>query len=275
MPAWFFRDVTAQGTRLRVTEAGQGEPVVFLHGLFEDRRSWDEVMLLLAASHRVVSVDLAGFGESEKPPAGRFAYSVPAFAELVCDLYGGLELGRAALVGHGLGGAIALSLAANRPELVSHLVLVSALSYQAEVHWFRRLGQAPLIGSLLFKQLLGKAAFRHLHREYFGSGGTSMPTLRADDYYASFNSPEGRSSALATLRATWDTRPFVADIARVGAASLVIWGRQDRVFPVALGQRLARELRGAGLRLLDAGHCPHEEQPEAVAAMIADFIRLR
>ena len=84
----------------------------------------------LAADFRVVVPDLPGFGESVKPAEGRFPYTVDAFAEVVADLFAGLALGQACVIGHGLGAAIAIRLANRFPELVSRLVLVDALCYQ-------------------------------------------------------------------------------------------------------------------------------------------------
>src|SRR5688572_21146632 len=113
------RDVTASGVRVRVAERGDGAHVVLLHDLFVDGTSWSEVGGELARDFHVVIPDLPGFGSSEKPSPTRFPYGVDAFVESVADLYAGLSLGRAAVVGHGLGGAVALSLAARHPELVA------------------------------------------------------------------------------------------------------------------------------------------------------------
>ncbi|HEX7670081.1 MAG TPA: alpha/beta fold hydrolase, partial [Polyangiaceae bacterium] len=113
------RDVKANGVRLRVALSGDGSPVVMLHGLFMDHRTWDGVSGALAPMFRVVAPDFPGFGDSEKPSPSRFSYDVSAFAEVVADLYAGLDLGRAAVVGHDLGGAVAITLAARHPELVS------------------------------------------------------------------------------------------------------------------------------------------------------------
>src|SRR6188768_4107635 len=125
------RDVTASGVRLRVAEAGSGAPVILIHGLFVDHTSWDLVMPELAETFRVIAPDLPGFGASEKPPPSRFPYGIEAFAEAIADLYAGLELGPAAVVGHALGGAVALTLAARHPELVSKLVLIDTLATRA------------------------------------------------------------------------------------------------------------------------------------------------
>ena len=267
------RDVTASGVRLRVAETGAGPPVVLLHGLLVDHRSWDGVMAVLGHEFRVVAPDLPGFGDSEKPPPSRFPYGVAAFSEAIADLYAGLGLGRAALVGHALGGAVALTLAAQHPELVQKLVLVDALCYEAPVDLARRLALLPVVGGFLMKQLWGRAAFRAFFRDRMLSPRAEVPTERIDRYYDAFNTPAARGSALATLRATVDLRTVVAYTTRIQTPTLVLWGRGDRVYPAANGQRLAREIRGAGFELLDAGHAPQEERADDVARAIARFLK--
>ena len=267
------RDVTASGVRLRVSEEGGGPPVVLLHGLFVDHSCWADVSTTLSESFRLIAPDLPGFGDSEKPPASRFPYGVDAFAEAIADMYAGLGIGRAAVVGHGLGGAVALTLAARHPELVRRLVLIGALCYDTPPDFERRVARLPFVGGLFFKQLWGKSAFRSYLRDTMFSVPAHVPHARLEHYYALFNSPEGRGSALATLRSTVDTRPIVAHTTRIQTPTLVIWGRHDKLYPAGLGQRLAREIRGAGFEVLDAGHAVHEEQPARVAGILSQFLR--
>lgn len=267
------RDVTASGVRLRVTEDGDGEPVVLLHGLFVDHRTWDGVIEALAGEFRLVAPDLPGSGESEKPPPSRFPYGVDAFTETVADLFAGLALGRAALVGHGLGGAIALTLAARHPELVSRLALIDALCYPAAPDFTRRVAEFPVLGGFAFKQLWGRGLFRLTLREAMLSRAAEVPSQRIDRYYDVFSEPAARGAALATLRATGDTRALVAQTSRVKAPTLVVWGRADRVYPAGFGQRLAREIRGAGFELLSTGHAPQEERPGELARVLLRFLR--
>jgi len=270
-PAAAQRDVTASGIRLRVAEAGLGAPVVLLHGLFVDHRIWDGVAAVLAEDFRVVAPDLPGFGESEKPGPSRFDYGVDAFAEAIADLYAGLEIGRAALVGHGLGAAIALTVAARHPELVSHLVLIDPL-VEPERLLENRLARLPLIGNLVFKQLVGKATFRAYFRERLLSSAASAAPERIDAFYEAFNTPAARGSALATLRATSDTRAVLAQTSRVQTTTLLLWGRDDRLYSARYGQRLARELGGANFELLDSGHAVPEELPVDTARLITRFL---
>lgn len=272
MPGPAHRDVTASGIRLRVVEEGTGAPVVLVHGLFMDHRTWDGVRSELSQQYRVITPDLPGFGQSEKPAPARFRYDIDAFAEAIADLYAGLELGRAALVGHGLGGAVVLTLAARHPELASHLVLVSPLIPPEHPSLESRLARLPFVGNLVFRQLVGRGLFRAYFRERMLSNPAGAKIERIDAFYESFNSPAARGSALATLRSCADTRPVLAQTSRIQTPTLVIWGHGDTVSPARFGQRLAREIRGSGFELLDAGHAPQEERPREVARLVARFL---
>jgi pimeloyl-ACP methyl ester carboxylesterase len=267
------RDVKANGVRLRVLEEGDGPPVILLHGLFMNHHTWDGVASALAGEFRLVAPDFPGFGDSEKPSTSRFPYDVAAFAEVVADLYAGLDIGRAAVVGHGLGGAVALTLAARHPELVSRLVLVDSLCFDAPLDFRRSIAVLPVVGGFVFKQFWGRATFRAFFRSMVLSGSEGLPLSKIDAYYDAFNDPAARGSALATLRATTDTRAVAAQTVRIDVPTLVVWGRRDRIFPARLGQRLARQIRGAGFELMDSGHAPQEECPADFSAVAARFLR--
>ncbi len=226
----------------------------------------------LAESFHVIAPDLPGFGASEKPPPSRFPYGIDAFAEAIADLYAGLELGPAAVVGHALGGAVALTLAARHPELVSKLVLIDALCYDSGTGRYGELALLPFVGGLVLKQLWGRGLFRRHFQETVFGPTSNVATPRIDRYYAAFNAPDARSSALATLRATVDTRGVVAQTTRIQAPTLVIWGRHDRVWPASFGQRLSREIRGSGFELLDSGHSPQEERPAEIVRIVQRFL---
>lgn len=269
--ARIHRDVEANGVRLRVAETGDGPSLVLLHGAFMDHTTWDAVAAELAQKYRVVAPDLPGFGQSEKPPESRFPYGINDFADAVVDLYAGLELGRAIMVGHALGAAVAITLAARHPELISRLVLIDALCYPARPDLASRVALAPLIGGFAFKQLWGKGTFKAYFKKSCLSRESPLPSARLDAYYEAFNTPSARASALATLRATRDTRAVVAHIGRITTPTLVIWGSEDTLYPAAYGQRMAREIPQAGFQLVAAGHIPHEEQPREVLDAILRF----
>ena len=266
------RDVSARGVRMRVLEQGDGPAVVLVHDFLASHTSFDDVVGPLAQRFRVVVPDLPGFGGSEKPSPTRYAYGIEAFAEALADLVAALGLGRARVVGHAMGGAAALTLAALHPELVDRLVLVDPLVYPFPLDARTRLALLPGLGGVLFKQMLGRAGFLAWMRDRCAGPAYQPSADRLDALYEGFHTPAARESAFAVLHAIVDTRAVVARISRVRAPSLIVWGREDRALPVRDGQRLARAIAGARLELLESGHAPHEEQPEAFLATVSDFL---
>jgi pimeloyl-ACP methyl ester carboxylesterase len=269
-----IRDVTARGVRTRVLEAGspQSPALVLVHGLFTSHRAFEDIVEDLGERFHVIAPDLPGFGESEKPSPAGYAYGIEAFAESVADLIAAFGVGRASVLGHAMGGAVALTLAAEHPELVQRLVLEDTLCYPYVQSFKARLPLVPVIGGVIFKQLYGRAIFRALFRDEIYGPGFDPPLERLDWHYDMFNSPGARESAHAVMRATLDTRAVVARLSRIVAPTLVVWGRDDRLFPVAGAHRLIREIPGAKLEIMDAGHAPHEERPRELNELLIEFL---
>jgi len=267
-------DVAARGVRMRVTEwqrEGQtstvGRAVLALPGLFTPRTSLANVAQLLAERFRVVTVDLPGFGDSEKPPPSKYPYSLAEFCEGLADLFGALSLPRAHVLGHGFGGTVALHLAAEHPELIDRLCLIAPMGDLSE-RPVRKAMLLPVVGGLVFRQLAGRTVFRTVYRSWI-SGRTSGPVL--DEYYQAMATPAARAALLATLRNGTSAQTLVADSRRVRAQSLFIWGANDKVFPIAEGRAISREMPHAGLEVLPLGHAPHEEAPEQIASIVERF----
>jgi pimeloyl-ACP methyl ester carboxylesterase len=267
------RDVSARGARMRFVEAGKGPPLLLVHGFLSSHLCWDDVLPSLAREFRLIIPDLPGFGESEKPPPARYPYTFDAFSESLVDLVAALDLGRVSLCGHSMGGGIALTLAANHPDVVDKLILVGPLVYPERMDAVSRVATVPVVGAVLFKQLYGRVLFRNYFRQRMYGAAASVRWPRIDQLFELFNAPAAREAAHATMLSMQDTRPLVAMIPRVTAPTLVVWGRADRSFPVGNGRRLARELRNARLEVLECGHSPAEECPDAFAEVAASFLK--
>ena len=269
------RDVSASrpgAPRIRFVEAGSGQPRVMLHDGLASHETFLATMEHLASSFRVVAPDLPGFGASEKPDPQRYPYGWDAFADSAADVVASLGLGRVHVCGHAMGGGVALALAALHPALVHKLVLVDALVYPIDEHVLDRAGRVPLVGGLLWRQLMSHALFRAYMEGSVYAGCTRVPAGRVDAWFASFNAPAARQAAHATIVAKADTRSLVARLPRVTADSLVVWGRDDRMAPVEHGRRLARALK-ARFEVLECGRCPPDEEPAAFAAVVASFLQ--
>jgi pimeloyl-ACP methyl ester carboxylesterase len=269
-----IRDVTARGIRTRVLEAGseRAPALVLVHGLFASHRSFEDAILDFSDHFHVIAPDLPGFGESEKPSPARYAYGVEAHAESIADLIAAFGVGRASVLGHAMGGAIALTLAAEHPELVQRLVLEDALAYPHPLPFKLRLPLVPVVGGVFFKQLYGRALFRAMMRDLYYRPGSEPTVDKVDWHYDAFNSPSARESAHAVMRALLDMRPVVARLSRIVAPTLVVWGRDDALLPVTHAQRLVREIPGAKLEIMDAGHTPHEELPTELVELVSEFL---
>jgi len=267
------RDVGTRGARVRFHEAGSGPPLLLVHGFLWSGAVWEDVFPLLARSFRVIAPDLPGFGESEKPSPARYPYGFEGFAESLVDLVAALGVGRISVCGHSMGGAVALMLAANHPDLVEKLILVDPTVYGSRRNAAASIATLPILGPILFKQMYGRATFRRFFRENVYAREEAAPAMRLERMFETFNAPAAREAAYATMLATLDTRPLVASVPRVNAPTLVAWGRSDRSVPVEHGRRLARELRRARFEVFDCGHSPAEEVPSAFAEVAEAFLR--
>jgi pimeloyl-ACP methyl ester carboxylesterase len=268
------RDVNARGGRTRAVTAGHAKKpaLLLLHDFLVSHLEWEEVLGPLAEHFFVVAPDLPGFGESEKPNPSRYAYTIEVLSEAVVDVIAALGVGRASIVGHGLGGAIAITLAAEHAELVQRLVLVDALCYPPPRKIAPQIAHLPVIGGVFFKQLYTRAMFRSYFQRLVHRPGAAVPIARIDRHYELLSTPNARESAHAVMHAMFETRPVVARLGRIQAPVLVVWGHDDRLLPVQHAQRLAHEIAGAKLEILDAGHSPHEEEPALFVEHVTQFL---
>jgi pimeloyl-ACP methyl ester carboxylesterase len=270
---WVTRDVNARGARVRFVEAGEGPTLLLIHGYLASHVCWEDALPALGSTFHVIVPDLPGFGDSEKPSPSRYPYSFDAFAESLVDLVAALDLGRVSVCGHGLGGAVALTMAADHPDVVDRLILVSPHVYAAPVDAIVRLAMQPILGPIFFKQVYGPRLFANHFKKYVYGPQAELPAERIDYLYEVFNPPAAREAAYATMQSMLDVRSLVARIPRVSAPTLVAWGRQDRAHPVANGRRLARELGGARFEVFECGHSPNEECPIPFVETVTAFLR--
>ena len=268
-PSEATRDVVCKEARVRVSERGAGKPLLLVHDFLSDRDEWAAVAGPLAERFRVLSIDLPGFGESEKPTPARFGYDLDRFAEVLVGVAGALDAAPLAVCGHGLGAAIGIALAERDPSLVERLVLVAPPLFGAKPVSFSRAFALPVVGPVAFKQLYGRGALGwHFRRDV----ACKPSPERVARLFEAFNAPAAREAATATLDALLDTRSVEARLARVSSPTLVVWGRRDALAPAALGRKLVRALPDARLELLDSGHSPAEELPERFVEIAREFL---
>ena len=267
------RDLLLRGVRVHYLEAGRGPVLLLLHDVLADHTAWRDVVPRLSERYRVIAPDLPGFGASERPP--RYAFTREAFADTLCDLLAGVGATRAHVAGHGLGATVALTLAADHPELVDRLALMHALVWPAERTWTARLPGVPVLGALAFKQWFGRGMFHSYFKREVFAPGFRYDRARVDGWFAQFDPPESRECAWKTMRrAVLDVSALGPKLAKVRAPTVVLWGDRSRMSSQHLGRRLARDVHAARWEpVAGAGSGLWEEQPDAVAEALDRWLR--
>jgi pimeloyl-ACP methyl ester carboxylesterase len=272
-------EVSLHGQRLSYLEAGErdGRPtLLLLHGLACGSDTWDGVLPLLAERAHVIAPDLPGSGLSDKP---RGDYSLGAHANVVRDLLAVLGTPPVTVVGHSLGGGIALQLCYQHPALCERLALVSSGGLGPEVTgWLRA---AALPGSEWLLPLLFNDHLLGAGRWLRGRVGTAPAPAGLDEVgriYASLADPDTRRAFLHTLRSVVDVdgqrvqaldKLYLAD----GLPTLIVWGALDRLIPADHGRAAAERLPGSTIEVFErAGHFPQRDEPARFARVVLDFL---
>ena len=262
-----FLDI--DGQRVHYVEAGRGEAVVLIHGWNGSTFDYRYVIPELAQRWRVVAVDLIGFGYSERPAKGD--YSLAAQARVVRLVMDRLGIDRATVVGHSMGGGVAMCLAGDAPERVSRLVLVDSVGAE-------EVNRARGSGSVL-RPLLPIIAVVTLHRARMREAMLRVAVhdpavLTPDVLEGHFRPFRMRGHLRAMGRQLVDRRrDTLPDPALLRQPSLILWGEHDRVIPIERGEALAREMPHARLLIVRAaGHLPLEEQPAVCNKALLDFL---
>lgn len=260
---------------MRYRVAGSGDPVILLHGIGGFLEYWDANIEALAQEQQVYALDMLGFGRSTKAPA---AYTLTFLAQSVQAFADAMQLDRVSVVGLSLGGGVALQFARMFPPRVRKLVLVASAGLGRRIGVSLRLLTLPILGELLTRPSpAGTArAYRSivtdpgcipdawLHTAYqmaleSGAQRTFLSALRAD------------ANVLGVRRRAY--QPIVADLPRIMAPTLIVWGTQDPLIPAAYAHVAAQRLPHARVHLFDrCGHFPQLEYVDAFNQIVRSFL---
>jgi pimeloyl-ACP methyl ester carboxylesterase len=277
MSAIKSKSVLLHGRPVTYVEAGSGPVLLLIHGMAGSIWNWHEVIGPLARHHTVVAPDLPGHGASA-PGSGD--YSLGALAAGLRDLLVVLGHDRATLVGHSLGGGIAMQFAYQFPEITERLVLVSSGGLGPEVSLVLRAAALP--GAGLF--IAGTATAGRVAGAAFMRGLAAVGLRPITDIaevargYASLADADRRAAFLATLRSVIDIsgqrvhaddRLYLAE----GMPVLIIWGARDPIIPVHHGEHAHEAIAGSRLEVFDGvGHLPQLEAPGRFVAVLERFL---
>jgi pimeloyl-ACP methyl ester carboxylesterase len=273
--AW---EVELHGHRVIYRIAGSGPPVVLIHGMVNSSAHWEAVALRLAEEHTVIAPDLIGHGDSATP---RGDYSLGSHAAVIRDLLAVIGVEKATVVGHSLGGGVAMQFFYQFPQRVERLALVSSGGLGREV--------SPILrGAALPGAAAGLWLVAHPHvieglwrigERMRGRGWErGVYLLAIARALRPLGRPGARTAFLQTLRSVIDVRgQRVSARDRLyllrGFPTLIVWGERDHTIPVEHGRRMHQVIPGSRFVTLPrAAHFPHLEDPEGLAKALADFV---
>ncbi len=266
--------------KVRCLIAGEGSPLLLLHGAGGSGSGWLTCIGPLAARHRVYAPDLPGHGRTDKAASGKYTFD--DFPKFVSDLMEELGIERAHLVGHSLGGAIALRMAIDSPERVRKLVLISSAGLGREISPLVRLISIPVLGDVLASLGYTPHVNKYARRvRSAAKNATHITDELMESIYRVEQRPGQYKTTLKFLRTFSDLagqKPgFLARIRKglpfIKSPTLVAWGRQDDYLPYTHGELAVRNIPDARLEVFDpCGHLPMFEYPERLNNMILDFI---
>jgi len=271
-------ELTLHGHRVRYLQAGTGPVLALVHGITSTADTWVPAMEGLCRDHTVIAPDLLGHGASAKP---RGDYSLGAYASGVRDLLAALGHDRVTVVGHSLGGGIAMQFAYQFPERTERLVLVSSGGLGREVSVLLRAAALPgaeLVLPFLVPSWLARAVGG------VGRAGARIGLRASADVgelvrgFLSLSDAESRAAFLHTLRAVIDPlgqrvsghdRLYLAE----ELPTLLVWGERDPIIPAAHGRSAHAAMPGSRLELFErSGHFPHQDDALRFVELLRGFV---
>ncbi len=271
------REITLHGHRISYRSAGAGPLLVLIHGIAASAETWDDVFPWLTEHHTVLAPDMLGHGESAKPRAD---YSLGAYASTIRDLLDALGHDRATIVGHSLGGGVAMQFAYQFPERAERMVLVASGGLGREVHLILRAAALPgaewvlpFLSTPGLKKT-GDGVVRLLKRVGLRAGPDLEEIWRG---FASLADADTRQAFVQTARTVLDARgqrATAVDRLHLAAAlpTLIVWGERDAMIPVSHARAAHKQIPGSRLVIFpDAGHFPHRDDPHRFVKVLLDF----
>jgi pimeloyl-ACP methyl ester carboxylesterase len=275
--SWFARLGPPDApVKLFYEEQGEGPPLLLIHGFGASTYTWRQIAPELARDHRVIAVDMKGFGQSDKPFDEN--YSVFDQAELLTQLILDRDLRDLTVVGHSFGGGVALVLALDEDERlkgrITKLVLLDSIAYPQDIPMFFRMLDMPVF-SHVGVRMVPPAVQTRIALQIAYLDNSKIEDEEVETYAAPLRTAAGKHAIIHSARQI--VPEGIEELSRryksIEQPTLILWCDHDRIVPLDVGLKLRRTLPNATLKLVDeCGHMPHEEQPETTLGLLRDFL---
>ena len=272
------------GVKINYYEAGQGPPVILLHGFGACAYTWRFLGPALAAKdpaehraqHRVFTMDLKGYGLSDKPRDGKYAVSDQA--DMVAEFIRSQDLHDLVVMGHSMGGGVALmtyfKVRGEDPWRIKRLVLIDSAGYPQKMPWFVRMARIPGLNAVVSRLLSPRFATSMVLRKcYYNKDKITDEQIDTYAYYGSL--PGASEAVMETAKQIMpdDIEAVTARYKTISVPVLIIWGAEDEVVPLKVARNFKRDIPDSELAVIPkCGHITLEEEPQETKRTIKDFL---
>jgi pimeloyl-ACP methyl ester carboxylesterase len=243
--------------------AGDGPPTVLIHGLMASSNYWEKVFGPLSRYGKVFALDMPGYGRSGKVESG--GYGIDDLVKYLDSYVDTMGLRKVNLVGHSMGGIVAIKYAFLHPNKVERIVIVGSPFYPRPLPIYFKLLNVPILGRGFFWLATRPLGRFYLKKAFFNEEKMEDPFLK-DLKMASYSAVV---SSMRSIQST-DLRPGLSGLKH---PVLIIWGNEDRFVPVSIGKELHKEIKGSRIVIFDrCGHCPMIEWPQRFCHEVKTFL---
>jgi pimeloyl-ACP methyl ester carboxylesterase len=266
------RVASVLGYRMAYVAGGEGEPLILLHGLGHASSAWNGVLPLLARRFKVFAVDMLGCGRSDKPRIDYHLWSMASYLRFFMDAVG---IRRAHLMGHSLGGGIAMQTKFQYPERVDRLALISSGGFGRELRLLLRIPTIP--GGSAIMTVVTRPFWDRVIKLLGYREPTTLLKIETRKQWLNLAQPDHRWAFMGMLRGvsniTGQTVSALDRLHLLQSPVLLVWGDHDRTIPVAHAKRAAKLIPNCQLEILHGcGHYPALQCPEEVAGLVERFL---
>jgi len=253
-----LRSTSVFGRTVKYYDVGSGPPLVMLHGIGGDADEWAFCFEPLSQSHRVIAPDMLGFGRSDKPA---MEYTIAGFVEVVEQFLKALNLDRVNLLGESLGGWIASAFALDFPQVVDKLILVDAAGVWGDI-----------TSLAIDVRVSTHAHLREVFRLLFHNKDLATDALV--DYGYQLHLERGDGPTIDSILRNTPKERLDDVISGIRMPTLILWGEQDEMIPLRVGQNLHKLIRDSELVVIpECGHLPELEKPAEFVRCLMEFLK--
>ena len=267
-------------TGIRFYEYGkEGDTLLFIHGFGASSFSWRDIYQPFINSYRVITIDLKGFGLSDKPPDDK--YSVFDQTDIVKAFIDEKGLENVVLVGNSLGGAIAIQVylkymkenKADNP--VKKMILINSAGYKQKIPDYISVLRVPIFNRIIQFLLPNETGVRMILKKVFYDDNKLKENVIKT--YASYLETKGAKHSLrktANQMSIDNIEEVVKEYKKINIPTLIIWGEEDNIIPIHIAYKFLKDIKNSKLKIIgECGHAPQEEKPEAVIPLIEEFLK--